>query len=514
MNSQIFRTNRFLLPVVVTGVLALVAPANGQVINEDVKLLPIDGSGNDRFGSSISISDGVVAVGAQSDNDNGSNSGSAYLFDASTGVQIAKLLPSDGAGGDQFGWSIAIADGVVAVGSQSDDDNGSNSGSAYLFDAVTGVQIFKLLPSDGAAGDQFGWSIAIGDGVVAVGAQSDDDNGSNSGSAYLFDAVTGVQIFKLLPSDGAAGDQFGWSIAIGDGVVAVGAQSDDDNGSNSGSVYLFDAATGVQIDKLLPNDGAAGDVFGYSIAIDNGVVAVGAYLDDDNGGSSGSAYLFNAATGVQIAKLLPSDGFSGGNFGFSIAIADGVVAVGMRLGDDNGSNSGSAYLFDASTGGQFAKLIADDGAAHDHFGYSIAISNGVVAVGSRLDDDKDNGGDSGSAYLFDATTGVQIIKLLASDGSGANEFGYSVGIDNGVVAVGAHQDNDNGSNSGSAYVFTVPGADCPADLTGDGVLNFFDISAFLAAFASGDLVADFNDDGVFNFFDISAFLAAFSAGCP
>ena len=461
MNTDIFRTSRYLLPVVVTGIFALVTPTFGQVINEDVKLLPSDGAGNNRFGSSISISDGVVAVGANSDNDNGSNSGSAYLFDAATGVQLFKLLPSDGAGGDVFGWSIAIADGVVAVG-----------------------------------------------------AQSDDDNGSNSGSAYLFDAASGVQIFKLLPSDGAAGDQFGWSIAIADGVVAVGAQSDDDNGSNSGSVYLFDASTGVQIDKLLPNDGDVGDLFGYSVAIDNGVVAVGAYLDDANGGSSGSAYLFNAATGVQTAKLLPSDGVGGDNFGYSIAMADGIVAVGMRLDDENGSNSGSAYTFNASNGLQIAKLITDDGAAHDHFGYSIAISDGVVAVGSRLDDDIDNGGDSGSAYLFDAATGVQITKLLASDGSAANEFGYSIGIDNGVVVVGAHQDNDNGSNSGSAYVFTVPGEDCPADLTGDGILNFFDISAFLSAFASGDPIADITDDGVYDFFDVSAFLQLFAAGCP
>ena len=461
MNNQTCRISRFLLPAVVTGVLAFVTPALGQVINEDVK-----------------------------------------------------LLASDGAGNDEFGQSIGIADGVVAVGAQSDNDNGSNSGSAYLFDAITGIQLFKLLPSDGAGSDQFGWSIAIADGMVAVGAQSDNDNGTSSGSAYLFDAATGVQLFKLLPSDGMAGDQFGWSIAIGDGVVAVGAQSDDDNGSNSGSVYLFDATTGVQINKLLPNDGNVGDVFGYSVAIDNGVVAVGAYLDDDNGGSSGSAYLFNAATGVQIAKLLPSDGVGGDHFGFSIALADGIVAVGMRLDDDNGPNSGSAYLFDASTGVQIAKLIADDGAAHDHFGYSIAIANGVVAVGARLDDDKDNGNDSGSAYLFDATTGVQIAKLLASDGSGADEFGYSIGIDNGVVAVGAHQDSDNGLNSGSAYVFTVPGADCPADFTGDGNLNFFDVSAFLNAFNNNDPIADFTGEGSFNFFDVSAFLAAFSAGCP
>ncbi len=153
----------------VAGLVALVAPAWGGVINEDLKLLPRDGASGHLFGNSIAIDNGVVAVGAIWDDDNGSDSGSAYLFDASTGVQIAKLLPSDGAAGDHFGLSIAIDDGVVAVGASGDDVNGPNSGSAYLLDASTGAQIAKLLPDDGAAGDRFGHSIAINDGVVAMG---------------------------------------------------------------------------------------------------------------------------------------------------------------------------------------------------------------------------------------------------------------------------------------------------------------------------------------------------------
>ena len=55
---------------------------------------------------------------------------------------------------------------------------------------------------------------------------------------------------------------------------------------------------------------------------------------------------------------------------------------------------------------------------------------------------------------------------------------------------------------------------CAADLNGDGVLNFFDVSAFLTAFNAQDPIADFNGDGLFNFFDVSAFLTDFNAGCP
>jgi WD40 repeat protein len=421
-----------------------------------------------------------------------------------------KITASDGAGNQFFGYSIAIDNALVAVGASQDDDNGTRSGSAYVFDASTGAQIVKLIPNDGAAFDFFGWSIAMSNGIVAVGAHQDGDNGTASGSAYLFNATTGAQLFKLLPDDGADFDWFGTSIAIDNGIVVVGANEDDnENGIDSGAAYVFDASTGAQLFKLLPNDGSAGDGFGYSAAIDNGVIAVGAWFDTDNGGASGSAYLFNASTGTQITKLHASDGAQGDHFGASIAINNGVVAVGAS---DKDNFAGAAYLFNASGGFQIAKLLPNDGAASDNFGLFVDIDNGVVAVASPGDDDNASG--SGSAYLFDASTGGQITKLLASDGAFNDHFGSAIAIANAVVAVGAFEDNDNGGDSGSAYFFTVPGADCPADLTGDGLLNFFDVSAFLSAFAAGDATADFTGDGQFNFFDVSAFLTAFSTGCP
>ncbi len=378
--------------------IAVVSAASGQALNEDFKLLASDGAASNQFGSSIAVDRGVVAVGARFDNDNGANSGSGYLFDAATGLQLFKLLSSDGAAVDQFGYSIAIDSGVVAVGAIGDDASGDFSGSAYLFDAVTGAQLFKLVPNDGAAFDSFGYSIAIADGVVAVGATQDDDSGSDSGSAYLFDATTGGQIAKLLPTDGAADNMFGWSIGIADGVVAVGAIGDNDNGSNSGSAYLFDASTGAQLSKLLPSDGGLADQFGYAIAIDGGVVAVSAWVDDDNGDNSGSAYLFDASTGGQLFKLLPSDGAAFDSFGNSIAIDGDVVAVGSWLDDDSGAGSGSAYLFDSSTGRQIAKLLPTDGASDAWFGWSVAVGDGVVGAGAIGDDT--HGSFSGSAYVY------------------------------------------------------------------------------------------------------------------
>ena len=146
--------------------------------------------------------------------------------------------------------------------------------------ADVGDQLFKLLPDDGEEGDQFGrTSVAINSAVAIVAAWLNDDNGTWSGSAYLFDITTGRQLFKLLPNDGAEGDLFGISVAISPdsiGTAIVGAFHDNDNGENSGSAYLFDTATGKQIAELLPDDGAVDDFFGVSLAISGTNAIVGA----------------------------------------------------------------------------------------------------------------------------------------------------------------------------------------------------------------------------------------------
>ena len=163
-----------------TLILALLSPL---VSAQEIKLLASDGAQDDRLGYSVSISGNTAIVGAFGDDDNGLYSGSAYLFDISTGAELAKLLPSDGAIDDQFGSSVAISGSTAIVGAPRDGDNGFYSGSAYLFDVATGAQIAKLLSSDGASDDYFGSAVAISGNTAIVGAYSDDDGGNLSGSA-------------------------------------------------------------------------------------------------------------------------------------------------------------------------------------------------------------------------------------------------------------------------------------------------------------------------------------------
>jgi hypothetical protein len=390
---------------------------------------------------------------------------SKLRFNATAATQIAKLVASDGTEDDRFGWSVAATDGMVVVGAWLDDDKGTDSGSVYVFKrSSTGQyeQVSKLVASDGAAGDEFGHDVAATDDMVVVGAQLHDDKGSDSGSVFVFGKnSTGQyeQVSKLLANDGAEGDRFGRAVAATDGMVVVGAYLDDDRGSSSGSVYVFEKnSTGQyeQMNKLVASDGDVNDNFGWALAATDGMVVVGARWDDDKGTDSGSVYVFEKnRTGQyeQVSKLVASDGAAAGDeFGSRVAVADGIVVAGAWLDDDKGADSGSVYVFEKNSTGQFqqvSKLMASDGVAGDHFGIRLAATNSMVVVGAWRDDDR--GVNSGSVYVFEKnSTGQyeQVSKLVASDGAAGDEFGYGVAATDSMVVVGAW-----GDGNGSVYLF-------------------------------------------------------------
>ncbi len=359
---------------------------------------------------------------------------------SATWIEFDKLLPSDGAAGDYFGPSISLSGNLALVGAHLDDDKGSDSGSAYLFDVTTGEKLHKFLKQiPGTVYDEFGSSVALCGNVALVGVRN--GNWNHSGSAYLFDAVTGEQLYRLVPDDGAEDDYFGESVALDGEVVLVGAYKNDDNGSSSGSAYVFDATTGEQLRKLLPSDGTNDSYFGFSVALDGNLALIGAYGDDDNGANSGSAYLFDLTTGEQLHKLLPPDGALHDYFGWSVALEGNVALIGVLLDDDNGYDSGSAYLFDVTTGEQLRKLLPSDGSS-GYFGCSVALNGNLALVGAYR---------YGSAYLFDVTTGEQLQKLVPADSASLDYFGRSVALNDKIALVGAPY---GGYRSGSIYWFT------------------------------------------------------------
>ena len=280
-------------------ILILLFSVNRVEAQSEQKITPSDGAARDEFGRSVSIDGNYAIVGAFGDD---FASGSAYILQRQGGnwIEMAKLVTSDGDLEDRFGESVSISGNYAIVGAKGNDDKGTSSGSAYIIERQGSswrVPV-KLIPNDGTTGDLFGSSVSISGNYAIVGAPSDDDNGDLSGSAYIFERQGNIwtEVTKIAASGAAERDEFGISVSISGSYAIVGADEpgDNDNASGSGSAYIFQRKenTWIQAAKLTARDAAEGDEFGYSVAISGDYAIVGANRDDDNGSGSGSAYIF------------------------------------------------------------------------------------------------------------------------------------------------------------------------------------------------------------------------------
>ena len=381
------------------------APVAGAQITEDVRLTASDASIFSRYGTATAAHGDRILVGAHGSVASTTPAGAVYLIDQGTGQELMKIEPSNGDPGDFFGQAVALSDDFVLVGSPREDGNVdpstffTNSGTAYVFDASTGQELMQLRPSEVLLNAFFSRSVALEGSIGAIGTNAFNAQMVDTGAVYLFDVSTGEELHKLLALDGESDDELGESVAIDGGLVVAGAARDDDNGDESGSAYVFDATTGAQVAKLLPTDGAADDRFGVDVAIDGDRVVVGAWYDDDNGSASGSAYVFDANSGQQIMKLTASDGAANDQFGRSVAISEALILVSAPQNDDGAQSSGSVYVFDRTTGEELAKLAASDAGFNHFFGYDVSLDGNTAVMGSPFSDQ--NGSATGTAYLFD-----------------------------------------------------------------------------------------------------------------
>ena len=404
-------------------------------------------------------------------------------------VQLAELTASDGAPNDAFGLAVAIAGNTAVVGAPN-ATIGANAqqGAAYVFVkpasgwTTTSTYNAKLTASDGQAGDSLGASVAISGNTIAIGACSQTGvcNNNRAGIAYVFvKPASGWsgnldQTAELTASDGVPTDGFGDSIGVSGGTVVVGAaQSNGTTSYGPGKAYVFvRPASGwtnaTETAQLTASDGKTGDAFfAISVASAGRIIFVGApgATVGANAGQ-GAAYIFTKpSTGWKTtsrfkAKLTASDGAAGDSFGFcqnSLCITPDGTTVLVGANQFANGGKGKAYIFLrpttgwATTSAYNAELTASDGVAGDAFGWSVAITDNIAAVGAVVG----NSG-TGAAYVFVkpssgwATTSHFNAKLTASDGAVGDDFGFSTSITGNTVFVGALAHN---SNQGSAYVY-------------------------------------------------------------
>ena len=355
--------------------LACAPTLSAQNWNQIIKTAASDRATNDNFGYSVAISGDYAIVGADYEDEDAaggstlSSAGSAYIFKrtGTTWAQEAKIVASDRATGDFFGVSVAISGNYVVVGANYESENAtggntlSGAGSAYIFKrtGTTWAQEAKIVASDRARDDGFGGAVAINGDYVVVGAYQEDENAtggstlSAAGSAYIFKrtGTAWAQEAKIVASDRAENDVFGFSVAISGDYVVVGAkyESEDAAGGSTlsfaGSAYIFKRAgtAWAQEAKIVASNRAESDYFGGSVAISGDYVVVGAYNKTTSATSTGSAYVFKrtGTTWAQQASIVASDRAANASFGYAVAISGDYAIVGAYAA----TGGGSAYIF-------------------------------------------------------------------------------------------------------------------------------------------------------------------------
>jgi len=367
-----------------------------------------------QFGVSVAAVPDAIFVAASPMRGAKRGPGEVHVFERSESrwVRAAELSVPEATIEDLFGISMAADGDTLVVGAQFADARGKDSGLAYVFErrAARWHQAAVLSASDAAAGDQFGLTVSVRGETIVVGARLADSHGVDAGAAYVFTRHDGrwQQAAKLMASDAAAGDLFG-RVSIGEHVMVVSADLNDDRGSNAGKAYAFESRAGVwtEVATLAAKDGTAGDEFGVSLALTGDTAVFGAIGSDSRGEDSGAAYVFERRQSqwTQAARLSASDGARRQQFGSAVAADAGTIVVGAPDDGGKGKGAGAAYVFERGTDGwtEAAKLTASDAAAASWFGSTVAVSGNTIVVGMHLNGE---GKRPGAAYVFERRQGA------------------------------------------------------------------------------------------------------------
>lgn len=430
-------------------------------------------------------------------------------------LEKSKFFPSDADTGDSFGVAVAIDGNTAVVGAYQNDSNGGDCGAAYVyeFSGSQWIEKQKLVPSDGSAGDKFGKSVAIRGDTILVGSYYDD----SKGSAYIFSDSGGVwtQQQKIVAPDAASGARFGCSVAIDNNTIIIGAYGDNSY-AGSASVFVLADSNWVFQQKITASDALLGDNFGYSVAIDNNIIIIGAPNDDySNLGDAGSAYLYQRqdTTWLEQNILRASDGGLSHRFGFSVALGGNWAVIGAYEGDANVvSSAGAAYIFSQTDTNwvERQKLFdANDPCGGDDFGFAVAIKNDTILVGCPYD--FVNGNMAGSVFEFVRmdTNWIQSDRLAAGDANTNDRFGSSLALSGRHIIIGAPNNFNNNKATGSAYMFSENNI-VTGDFDGDSDVDFNDFAILADFWRQNNPLVDIapfpTGDGTVNLADFALFV--------
>lgn len=294
----------------------------------------------------------------------------------------------------RFGVSVAVAEGWILVGDDGVEDGVPNPGAVECFarnedGAWKRIQRFGGIEPRGF--DRFGAALDADGGRVIVGSPGHDLDGTASGRAEVWrrDGDRWSHEATLRDPDAAALDEFGSAVAIKGDRALVAAPRADAGALDSGRVVLFErrGAAWHAVASLSAPDGGVADWFGHAVDLDEGVAVIGAHGDDDQGEKSGAAWVFEPDDSgglIPVAKLLAPDGARHDWFGFAVAVSGGLIAVGSPRADDHGESSGSLWIFgrDEDAWRPRSKVPIRGASGGEWIGYSLALRGRTLLVGA------------------------------------------------------------------------------------------------------------------------------------
>ena len=343
-------------------------------------------------------------------------------------VGVKQFLAPDAAFGDEFGHSVSMYGEKIVIGAPWSND----TGSIYIF-SKNGTFEEQVFAFDGEEDDYFGKSVSISENYIVVGAWGYDDA---KGAAYIIPFNDISSMVKIESSDNFT-EYFGWKTAISGNVVAVGVPTNVNNDWGVGAVYLF-STNGTSIGNLTAPEGPTEEWFGWSIAMTDDVIVVGAPNHND---TVGAAYVYNTENGDFLMKLEPVDGLEDDYFGDDVDVYGDTIVV--------GSFNNYTYIYDLN-GTLIQEIISPEftGYTDHYFGFSVAVSEDFVAIaGGQYGEEKD-------VYVF--TTEGEFIRRIDAPKPLRGDFGFDLAIEGNKLLVGASGIFGNPTIPGTgAYLYLI-----------------------------------------------------------
>ncbi len=379
--------------------------AEHQAPTEVTKLTsPTPLSGFVSFGSATAIGDGTWVIGDPGDSEFEDESGAVFVFQTTTTAQsaplFAKIAPHDATPFLGFGRGLSASADRIAVTSDL---------RTYIFRIRNGQWIHEIsVPNQSFSVSIGAHEVAIGGSLLGGSVVTYRlDPGLDA-----TDTADDTWVENSWLTGSSADESFGFSVVLDDNRLVVGAPRGKVNGTRTGVAYVFEhdsVADGwVQTARLEPTGATSGAEFGHCVATRADMVVVGAPRNHPSGGGTGRgaayAYAKNALSGswTNVGRLA-AKGHEDDLFGFSVAIGEKTVFVGAYLAETAGDQTGTAYQFKLRRNGHnmpawhlVNKFAATDTEKGDGFGWSMVHRDGTLLVGAI------GANPDGAAYVFEA----------------------------------------------------------------------------------------------------------------